>query len=42
VVPDSMRSEPLLDVPMVAVVAPAHPLAAYKGAIPKSELEKHV
>jgi DNA-binding transcriptional LysR family regulator len=42
VVPDSMRSEPLLDVPMVAVVAPAHPLASYKGAIPKSELEKHV
>jgi DNA-binding transcriptional LysR family regulator len=33
VVPDSMRSEPLLDVPMVAVVAPAHPLAAYKGAM---------
>src|SRR3984957_6344453 len=30
VVPDSLRSEPLLDVPMVTVVAPAHPLAAYK------------
>jgi DNA-binding transcriptional LysR family regulator len=42
VVPDSMRSEPLLDVPMVTVVAPAHPLASYKGVIPKSELQKHV
>jgi len=42
VVPDSMRSEPLLDVPMVTVVAPTHPLAAYKGVIPKSELRKHV
>jgi DNA-binding transcriptional LysR family regulator len=41
-VPDSMRSEPLLNVPMVTVVAPVHPLASYKGVIPKSELEKHV
>jgi len=41
-VPDNMRSEPLLDVPMVTVVAPAHPLASYKGVIPKSELQKHV
>ncbi len=42
VVPDSMRSEPLLDVPMVTVVAPMHPLASYQGVIPKSELQKHV
>jgi DNA-binding transcriptional LysR family regulator len=42
VVPDSMRSEPLLEVPMVSVVAPGHPLASYKGVIPKSELQKHV
>jgi DNA-binding transcriptional LysR family regulator len=42
IVPDSMHSEPLLDVPMVTVVAPMHPLASYKGVIPKSELEKHV
>jgi DNA-binding transcriptional LysR family regulator len=41
-VPDSMHSEPLLDVPMVTVVAPAHPLAAHKGAIPRAELQKHV
>ena len=42
IVPESMRSEPLLDVPMVTVVAPAHPLASYKGVIPKSELQKYV
>jgi DNA-binding transcriptional LysR family regulator len=42
IVPDSMHSEPLLDVPMVTVAAPGHALAAYKGVIPKSELEKHV
>lgn len=42
VVPESMRSEPLLDVPMVTVVAPVPPLASYKGVIPKSELQKHV
>ena len=41
-VPDSMRREPLLDVAMVTVVAPVHPLASYKGVIPKSELQKHV
>ena len=42
IVPESMRSEPLLDVPMVTVVAPAHPLASYNRVIPKSELQKHV
>src|SRR5258705_7898940 len=41
-VPDNMRSEPLLDVPMVTVVAPGHPLASYEGVIPKTELQKHV
>jgi DNA-binding transcriptional LysR family regulator len=42
VVPASLRSEPLLDVPMVTVVAAAHPLATYKGVIPSSELAQHV
>jgi DNA-binding transcriptional LysR family regulator len=42
IVPENMRGEPLLDVPLVTVVAPAHPLASYKGVIPKSELQKHV
>jgi DNA-binding transcriptional LysR family regulator len=42
IVPESMHSEPLLDVPMVTVVAPMHPLASYTGVIPISELKKHV
>jgi DNA-binding transcriptional LysR family regulator len=41
-VPDNMGSEPLLDVRMVAVVAPSHPLASYKGVIPLSEARKHL
>jgi DNA-binding transcriptional LysR family regulator len=42
VLPESMHSEFLLDVPLVTVVAPTHPLASYKGAIPASELQQHV
>jgi len=43
VLPEGMHSEPLLvDVPLVTVVAPTHPLAAYKGVIPQSELQRHV
>ena len=40
--PEGMHSELLLDVPMVTVVAPTHPLASYKGVIPQSELQRHV
>ena len=42
VLPDNMRSEFLVDVPLVAVVAPSHPLASYKGIVPRSELQRHV
>jgi DNA-binding transcriptional LysR family regulator len=42
VLPESMHSEFLLDVPLVTVVAPSHPLASYKGAVPLSELRRHV
>lgn len=42
VLPEAMHSEYLLDVPLVTVVAPSHPLAAYKGVIPRSELQHHV
>jgi DNA-binding transcriptional LysR family regulator len=42
VVPETMHSEFLLDVPLVTVVAPTHPLASYKGVIPQSELARHV
>lgn len=41
-VPDELASEPLLEVPFVTVVAPAHPLAAVRGAIPRTEIESHV
>jgi DNA-binding transcriptional LysR family regulator len=41
-IPEGMHSESLLDVPLVTVVAPAHPLAKYKGVVPHSELQKHV
>jgi DNA-binding transcriptional LysR family regulator len=42
IVPQGMHSEPLLEVPMVTVVAPLHPLASYRGVIPLSELKQHV
>ena len=42
VLPDAMHSELLLDVPLVTVVGPTHPLASYKGVIPLSELQRHV
>jgi len=40
--PQSMHSVPLLDVPLVTVVAPAHPLASHKGVIPQSTVQRHV
>src|SRR5258706_2043303 len=42
ILPETMHSELLLDVPLVTVVAPKHPLASYKGVIPQSELQRHV
>src|SRR6516162_6999116 len=42
VLPETVRSEFLLDVPLVTVVAPTHPLASYKGVVPQSELQRHV
>src|SRR6201997_3565542 len=42
VLPETIRSEFLLDVPLVTVVAPTHPLACYKGVVPQSELQRHV
>ncbi len=42
VLPETIHSEPLLDVPLITVVAPKHPLASYKGVIPQSELLHHV
>src|ERR1700751_5440709 len=42
VLPETVHSEFLLNVPLVTVVAPTHPLASYKGIIPQSELQRHV
>jgi DNA-binding transcriptional LysR family regulator len=42
VLPETMHGEQLLDVPMLTVVAPTHPLARYKGIVPQSELQRHV
>jgi len=42
ILPETIRSEFLLDVPLVTVVAPTHPLASYKGVVPQSELQRHV
>jgi DNA-binding transcriptional LysR family regulator len=42
VVPESVHSEPLLEVPFVTVVAPNHPMAKIRGVVPKSALVEHV
>ena len=42
VLPESMHGEFLLDVPLITVVAPSHPLAKFKGVVPTSELQNHV
>lgn len=41
-VPDEVDAEKLLDVPMITVAAPNHPLASRKGVIRTRELERHV
>jgi DNA-binding transcriptional LysR family regulator len=40
--PASLTAERLTGVPMLMVAARDHPLAQYRGIIPKSELSKHV
>jgi DNA-binding transcriptional LysR family regulator len=42
VVPEGLHAEKVLDIAMVTVVAPAHPLAALKRVIGMRELEGHV
>ena len=41
-VPDAVEGEKLLDVPMVTVTGPSHPLAQDRGVIRTRELEQHV
>jgi DNA-binding transcriptional LysR family regulator len=42
IVPDTMESEALIDVPMATVVAPHHALAKVRGTVPKRILVEHV
>lgn len=42
VIPQSVHSEPLLEVPFVTVVAPHHPMAKIRGVVPKSALAEYV
>jgi len=42
VIPDLMEAEKLLDVPMVTVAAPSHPLASRDGLIQPRDLKEHV
>jgi DNA-binding transcriptional LysR family regulator len=42
VVPDELQSEPLLDLPLVTAVSPAHPLATTRGAVSASAVAKQV
>jgi DNA-binding transcriptional LysR family regulator len=41
-VPPQFSQELLLEVPLVHVASPSHPLACHRGSIPSSELSKHV
>jgi len=41
-VPELLDAEKLLDVPMVTVTAPSHPLASHKGLVRPRDLEDHV
>lgn len=42
IVPEELREEPLLDIPFVTVVSPTHRLAAIRGIVSKSAIEKQV
>src|SRR5436190_5114083 len=41
-VPDELRSEPLLQIPLVTVVSPSHSLAKIRGVVSASAIAKHV
>jgi DNA-binding transcriptional LysR family regulator len=42
VVPDELETEDLLDLPMVTVVSPSHPLAGRRGVVPAAAVRKEV
>jgi DNA-binding transcriptional LysR family regulator len=41
-IPEEVQSEPLLEVQFMNVVGPTHPLAGFRGVVPRSEVIKHV
>src|SRR3954469_10220887 len=41
-IPESLASEPLLEVPFVTVVAPGHALTQVRGVVPVSKVVQHV
>ena len=42
VIPEELQAEPLLDLPLVTVVSPGHPLAGKRGAVSASAVAKQV
>jgi DNA-binding transcriptional LysR family regulator len=40
--PDSLVAQPLLEVPVVTVAAPSHPLAGHAGVIPRAVAARHL
>jgi DNA-binding transcriptional LysR family regulator len=41
-IPDQLQSAPSLDIPFVSVVAPTHPLSAWRGVVPESKIVQHI
>lgn len=41
-IPDQLQSVPSLDIRFVSVVAPTHPLSAWRGVVPEAEIAQHV
>jgi DNA-binding transcriptional LysR family regulator len=41
-IPDQLQSTASLDIPFVSVVAPTHPLSAWRGVVPESEIVQHI
>ena len=42
IIPDQLQSAPSLEITFVSVVAPTHPLSAWRGVVPQSEIATHV
>lgn len=41
-IPDQLQSAPSLDIKFVSVVAPTHPLSAWRGVVPEAEIVQHI